>query len=147
MNTNNNDTLTRRDKLMLEGYKALNVWNCQQSQDHLTFDKVFMPVVVGAPILALAQRDDDKTELGLLILAGGLGLLIFWFFRNLRSRMRMYETFKLFSAIEVELKFEVQQRMRDAIDKSRLPRDFTLKIWFFAAAVLLYLVSICMMLH
>lgn len=129
--------LNRYDQLMIEGYRSLGEWNCQQSEDHLTFDKVFMPVIIGAPILALNQ---GEIRIATFTLVGGVLLLLFWFFRNLRSKMRIYETFNMMNDIEKELKFDARTRLRDKIDNSRLPSDFGLKKWFFGFAVAFYLV-------
>ena len=134
--TDENTKLSYEHK-MLEGYKGLNLWQCQESQDHINFDRIFMPLLIGAPIYALVQAGDDQRH-QTFILIGGFILLLFWLFRNLRIQHRMLSGFKVLNEVECELKFNVRRRFRDKIDASHLPKDFTLKVWFGYATSLFY---------
>lgn len=135
--TDKNTTLSYEHK-MLEGYKGLNLWQCQESQDHINFDRIFMPLLIAAPMYALLQADGHQ-GLQTLIVAGSSILLLFWILRNLRIQHRMLSGFKVMNEVECKLNFNVRRRFRDEIDKSKMPRDFTLKYYFAGCTFVFYL--------
>lgn len=133
--TDENTKLSYEHK-MLEGYMGLNQWQCQSSQDHLNYDRILMPLLVGAPIYALSSEVNNWVKT--FILLGGFLLLLFWILRNERSKMRIGRGWEVLNEVEEELGFSVRRRFRDKIDASRVPRDFTLKVCFGYATSLFY---------
>ena len=152
MNDKENDTnsLTRTEQLKLEGYKALNQYGCQMSQDHLSVDRIFMPLLLVPAFLVLTSEDVQKAGKleASLILGAGVLLLVFWTLRNWRSKKRLYAIWDILPSIERQLKFAAHRTLRKCMKKrprSRFwllrrlpPRDFALKFAFAGIAALLY---------
>ena len=158
MNETDNEkcSLNKKEQLLIEGYKALNQYGCQMSQDHLSVDRIFMPLLLAPPVFVLTSKDVQNAGklAASLILGGGVLLLVFWTLRNWRSKKRLYAIWDILPSIERQLEFEAHRTLRKCMNKrpcSRFwllrrlpPRDFTLKNLFgglalaFYGAILLY---------
>ena len=49
--------LTRKEQLEIEGYKALMQYGVQLSQDHLNYDRIFMPLTFVPAYFVLTSLD------------------------------------------------------------------------------------------
>ena len=156
------DSLTRKEQLEIEGYKSLTQYGCQMSQDHISTDRVMIPLSLAPAIWVLrplnGQFDDNWAKT--FILLGGASLIVFWMFRNGRSEKRLYAIWDILRLIEAPLGFEAhlmlkrfmetmeydngRWRERQSHDPKLPPRDFKLKEYFgrfalaFYGAILLY---------
>ena len=149
-------SLNKKEQLLIEGYKALNQYGCQMSQDHLSVDRIFMPLSLAPAYYVLTQPNGeiDSKAVESLILFGGVVFIVFWMLRNWRSKKRLYAIWDILPSIERQLKFAAHRTLRKCMNKrpsSRFwllrrlpPRDFTLKSLFgwltlaFYGAILLY---------
>ena len=148
--TDNENSLNKKEQFLIEGYKALNQYGCQMSQDHLSVDRIFMPLVLAPPVFVLTSKDVQSASklAASLILGGGVLLLVFWTLRNWRSKKRLYAIWDILPSIERQLKFAAHRTLRKCMNKRRRsrfwllrrlpPRDFTLKFIFAGIAALLY---------
>ena len=139
--------LTPKQQLLIEGYKALMQYGCQMSQDHLSVDRIFMPLSLVPAYFVLTSL--DVREAGwpaevLIWCAGGL-LLWFWHSRNKRSAARLNEIWDTLCCIEKCLGFAAYSRVHAALnpDKQYEPkppprRDFEVKRIFACIAGLVY---------
>ena len=133
---------------LIEGYKALMQYGCQISQDHLNYDRILMPISLIPAFLVLTSPDVHCAGklAASLILGGGFALLLFWLFRNLRSRKRIYKVWETLCCIEKKLEFEAYSIVHKTM-KTRWPlADFTLKFVFIGMAILLYIAVFVMVL-
>ncbi len=137
---NEKDSQDPKEHLKLEGYKALMQYGCQMSQDHLNYDRILMPLSLVPAFLVLTSPDVHCAGklAASLILGGGFALLLFWFFRNLRSRKRLYKTWDTLSCIEKDLGFAAYTIVHDTMKPWWPLRDFTLKIIFAVVGLALY---------
>ena len=133
---------------LIEGYKALMQYGVQLSQDHLNYDRIFMPLSLIPAFLVLTSPDVHCAGklAASLILGGGFVLLLFWFFRNLRSRKRLYKVWETLCCIEENLEFEAYTKVHKTMKPWWPLRDFTLKFVFFGMALLLYIAVFVMVL-
>lgn len=148
--TNNEKSLNKKEQLQIEGYKALNQYGCQLSADHLSTDKVLMPLSLGPALWVLSSPVGKIPSQWAesLILVGGVLLLVFWTLRNWRSKKRLYAIWDNLRLIERQLKFAAHRTLNKCMNKRRSsrfwllrrlpPRDFTSKFLFAAFAVLFY---------
>ncbi|MDE0297271.1 MAG: hypothetical protein OXN17_01395 [Candidatus Poribacteria bacterium] len=148
MNTRENDTnsLTRTEQLKLEGYKALNQYGCQMSQDHISTDRVMIPLSLAPALWVLIplkgefENNWDKT----FVLLGGASLIVFWRLRNWRSGKRLSAIWDILRLMEYQLWFAAYRTLKSYMDDPRYerlgnpPRDFQLKVWFAWFALLFY---------
>ena len=153
---NEKSSLNKKEQLLIEGYKALNQYGCQMSQDHLSVDRIFMPLSLAPAYYVLTQPNGeiDSKAVESLILFGGVVFIVFWMLRNWRSKKRLYAIWDILPSIERQLEFEAHRTLRKCMDKPRCsrfglgwitpPRDFTLKSLFgwltlaFYGVILLY---------
>ena len=142
------DSLTRKEQLQIEGYKSLTQYGCQMSQDHISTDRVMIPLSLAPAIWVLrplnGQFEDNWAKT--LILLGGVSLIVFWIYRNRRSEKRLNAIWDILRLIEAPLGFEAhlmlkrfmetmeldngRWRERQSHDRKPPPRDFTLKKYF-----------------
>ena len=128
----------------------LNQGQCQESQDHINFDRIFMPLLLAPPVFVLTSEDVQNAGkvAASLILGGAVLLLVFWTLRKWRSKKRKYGIWDILPSIERHLKFASHRTLGKCMNKRRrsrfwllrrlLPRDFTLKFTFAGIAALLY---------
>ena len=130
---------------LIEGYKALMQYGCQLSGDHINYDRIFMPLSLVPAFLVLSSPDIQNSgkQAELSILSGGFLLLLFWFFRNIRSQKRLYKTWETLCCIEKCLGFAAYTIVQDTMKTSWRPADFTLKFIFGVVVALGYIVLFC----
>ena len=146
---NEKGPLTRKEQLQIEGYKALLHYGCQMSADHISTDRVMIPLSLAPALWVLrplnGQFDDNWAKT--FILLGGYWLIGFWMLRNQRSEKRLYAIWDILPLIEKDLGFKAFQTLKLFMDTRefrdgrfrRLPsRDFTLKKWFGRLALAFY---------
>ena len=155
MNETDNEkcSLNKKEQLLIEGYKALMQYGCQMSQDHISTDRIMVPLSLAPALLALAPPYEHIPSplARTLILAGGVILVEFWKRRNKRNERRLYAIWDVVSLIEKQFGFQayrtVQLNMNAWLcDDGRFqkpPRhDFTLKKWFGWIALVFYVVGV-----
>lgn len=145
-------------KHLTEGYKALTQYGCQLSADHISTDRIMIPLSLAPALFVLAPQNDMVYSklAATLMLSGGVVFLWFWWQRNLRNEKRLHAIWDILRSIEGQLGFEayleLQRYMNTMVyDKgqerwrkltrcdSKLPRhDFTLKKNFVMLASLFY---------
>ena len=112
MSENDNDacdpTCQQKKEWQIEGYKALMQYGIQMSQDHVMFDRIFMPVSLAPAYAIIASSDSsmiqvDRTGKIALCLAAILFLWM-WHVRNRRSQARLYKVWKTVGCIERDSK-------------------------------------------
>ena len=138
---------------LIEGYKSLTQYGCQMSQDHISTDRVMMPLSLAPALWVLAPPNGpiDGKLAETLILLGGTVFIVFWMLRNWRSGKRLHAIWDILRLIEVKLGFETYLILDRFMDGSLFikgrpkgqskitpPRDFTLKKWFGWAALAFY---------
>lgn len=127
-----------KDLLQIEGYKALNQYGCQMSQEHLSFDRIFMPLSLAPVYFVLVPRDEPISKfVEILILLGGIFFIWIWRLRNRRSEKRLYAIWDILRGIEYKLGFAAHRTLKECMDNPfdaqfRKPpmRDFKVKKWF-----------------
>ncbi len=137
-------------KHLIEGYKSLTQYGCQMSADHISTDRIMIPVSLAPAFFVLAPQNVEITNqwAETLILMGGISLILFWMFRNSRSKKRLYAIWDILRLIETKLGFEAYLRLLNLM-KTRAchrfwlgrilpPSDFTLKFWFGVFALAFY---------
>lgn len=140
-------------KHLIEGYKSLTQYGCQMSQDHISTDRVMMPLSLAPALWVLAPPNGpvDGKLAETLILLGGVVFIVFWMLRNWRSGKRLHAIWDILRLIEVKLGFEAYLTLdrfmngslfveRRSNEQSTItpPRDFTLKKWFGWVALAFY---------
>ena len=129
------------------GYKALNQYGCQMSQEHLSIDRIFMPLSLAPALWVLAPPNEaiENKFVESLILLGGMFFIGFWILRNWRSRKRLYAIWDILRGIEYKLGFAAHRTLKECMDnpfdaqfRKRPPRDFRLKNWFGGIAMGFY---------
>ena len=137
---NEKDSQDPKEHLKLQGYNALIQYGCQMSADHLNYDRILMPISLAPPLLVLIPSNERNISQWAesCILAGGVLLLAFWVFRNIRSRARLYNVWETVISIEKDLGFPAVKKVLDATNKLWVPRDFTLKFIFAGLAAVFY---------
>lgn len=152
-----NNSLTPEQQLQIEGYKSLSEYGCQMSQDHISTDRVMIPLSLAPAFFVLAPpTEHDVSYIAkVFILLGGTSLIVFWMLRNKRSEKRLYAIWDTLRLIEERLGFKAHRAVQQFMESrwlrdngrfdKRLPlRDFTLKKrfgWFglgFYVFVLIY---------
>ena len=123
--------MTEQQELTLEGYRTLSFWNKHDAQAVLSFDKIFLPVSVGASALSLAN---DASKF-IFVYPGIVLLLSFWFLLSLRYRERIHQRFDVMKEIEIHLGFHAHSLLDD--DDMKTPRDQTSRTIFYIVAVIL----------
>ena len=134
-------SLTRKEKLGIEGYKALMQYGCQMSADHISTDRVMIPLSLAPALLVLAPPNEGIASnwAETWILLGGFVFTTFWMLRTRRSEKRLYAIWDILRLIEGALGFEAHLTLQAFMDDPILYggrfrrwtyRDFTLKEWF-----------------
>ena len=102
------DSLTRKEQLEIEGYKSLTQYGCQMSQDHISTDRVMIPLSLAPAIWVLRPLNGQFNDnwANSFILLGGVVFIAFWMLRNRRSEKRLYAIWDILRLIEVPLGFE-----------------------------------------
>ena len=112
MTENDNDecdlTCQQKKEWQIEGYKALMQYGIQMSQDHVMFDRIFMPVSLAPAYAIIASSDSsmiqvDHTGQIALCLAAILFLWM-WHVRNRRSQARLNKVWETVGCIERDTK-------------------------------------------
>ena len=85
-------SLNKKEQLLIEGYKSLTQYGCQMSQDHISTDRVMIPLSLAPALWVLAPPNGaiDGKAAETLILLGGIVFIVFWMLRNWRSEKRLY---------------------------------------------------------
>lgn len=141
------NALTSKQQLKIEGYKTLMQYGIQMSQDHVSIDRIFMPLSL-VPAYILFTSSDIK-EAGiiaeLVVWSTGILLLLFWHLRNWRSRERLYMIWDTISYTETCLEFAVFSKVHDYMNaETTFPlRDFAIKVFFFLITIWGYLAILC----
>ncbi len=123
--------MTEQQELILEGYRNLSFWNKHDAQAVLSFDKIFLPVSVGASALSLAN---DALKF-IFVYPGIVQLLSFWFLLSLCYRERIHQRFDVMKEIEIHLGFHAHSLLDD--DDMKTPRDQTSRTLFFGVALII----------
>ncbi len=140
---------SERDQLLIEGYKSLTQYGCQLSADHISTDRIMIPLSLAPAIWVLRPLNGeiDDSWAKTLILVGGFGFIVFWMLRNRRSEKRLYAIWDILRLIEVPLGFEAHLTLKLFMEDPDLYngrfrrwtfRDFTLKTCFGVAALVFY---------
>ena len=134
-------SLNKKEQLLIEGYKALNQYGCQMSQDHLSVDRIFMPLSLAPAIWVLRPLNgpiDDNWAKSFILLGGRL-LIGFWMLRNWRSGKRLSAIWDILRLIKEQLGFKAYRTLKTFMGDPDLYngrfrrwtfRDFTLKTCF-----------------
>ena len=142
---------------LIEGYKVLTQYGCQLSADHISTDRIMIPLSLAPAFFVLAPQNGKIASqwAETLILVGGVVFIWFWHQRNLRNEKRLHAIWDILRLIEAQLGFEAYltlQRFMDTMvyDNGRwrkltpkdkpLKHDFTLKKHFARFACVFYLV-------
>lgn len=132
---------------LIEGYKALMQYGVQLSQDHLNYDRIFMPLTFVPAYFVLTSL--DVREAGwpaeVLIWCAGPVLLLFWHHRNLRSQDRIYKLWDTVACIEKRLCFVAYSTVHDYMNESTTRPDFKLKAMFAKGVGVMYVLVLCYM--
>ena len=54
---NEKNSLTRKEQLQIEGYRSLTEYGCQMSQDHISTDRVMIPLSLAPALWVLAPTE------------------------------------------------------------------------------------------
>lgn len=102
------DPLTRKEQLQIEGYKALMQYGCQMSADHISTDRVMIPLSLAPALWVLAPPNGpiNSKVAQSLILLGGVVFIWSWMRRNSRSERRLSAIWDILREIERQLGFE-----------------------------------------
>ena len=145
-------TPAQKVQAQLEGYKELNAWGRMYAESYLLVDRVFVPLILGAPVAAFHYFEKNP-RLRLTLLLGGILLLFFWIFRSAHAKAKRDAILALLNKIEGEdkLDFLGHQWVYDKTQKDGwIPQwlgDLWLKFWFFCIMLLVYLILIYMTLE
>ena len=150
--------MTRKEQLIIEGYKSLAQYGCQLSADHISTDRIMIPLSLAPAFYILAPPNGEiASKLAeTLILLGGILFIVFWMLRNRRSEKRLSAIWDILRSIEAPLGFEAYLMLKRFMDTMvydngrwrepqshdpKLPRrDFVLKEYFGWAAIGFYVV-------
>ena len=137
--TTSNDELTRKDLLLLEGYRNLSAWNHHDGQAVLAFDKIFIPLSLGAPILT--RLSEKAFEFRVPILIASIILLVAWFFLSMRYRDSQSIRFDLMRCIERKLNpnrddFRPGEEYAERNPNRKWPKDRHIRQGFFFIALM-----------
>ncbi len=142
---------------LIEGYKALTQYGCQLSADHISTDRIMIPLSLAPALLVLSPPNGEIVSrwAETLILLGGVVFIWFWHHRNLRNEKRLHAIWDILRLIEAQLGFEAYltlQRFMDTMvydngrwrkltpnDQKQPKSDFTLKKYFAGFAFAFYL--------
>ncbi len=89
-----------KEQIILEAYKDLSAWNQQDAQTVGAFDKIFLPVVIGGFVAALATNNHHYAFFGKLL------LWALWLLLSDRYKKRIEKRFCIMKNIERNLDFE-----------------------------------------
>ena len=82
--------MTRKEKLRIEGYKSLTQYGCQLSADHISTDRIMIPLSLAPALLVLAPQNGHVSGFAkTMILVAGVFLILFWMYRNRRNAKRL----------------------------------------------------------
>ena len=131
-------SLNKKEQLQIEGYKSLTQYGCQMSQDHISTDRVMIPLSLAPAIWVLRPLNGpiDDNWAKTFILLGGCLLIGFWMLRNWRSGKRLSAIWDISRLIEVQLGFKAYRTLKTFMADplyerlGKPPRDFQLKKWF-----------------
>ena len=118
------------EQMTLEGYKNLSSWNERDKQTVASFDRLFLPVTIGAWAIALAKY----SEYFIHVYIGSWLLSTFWVFLSWRYWDRQNDRFRVMKKIECCLGFKAHLLISDEL---KSPRDITLRWWFYAITMIL----------
>ena len=153
---NEKNSLTRKEQLQIEGYRSLTEYGCQMSQDHISTDRVMIPLSLAPALWVLAPPNGEIASqwAETLILVGGIVFIVFWMLRNSRSERRLSGIWDILRSIETQLGFEAYLTLNQFMEawlfhrrrflKKRFriekppKRDFQLKKYFAYVALVFY---------
>lgn len=134
---------------LIAGYNSLTQYGCQLSADHISTDRIMIPLSLAPAFFVLAPQNGEIAGqfAETLILVGGVVFILFWRSRNLRNEKRLYAIWDILRLIEKELGFEAYRTLKFFMDahlfekgRWRKPpmHDFKLKKRFGHAAIVFY---------
>ena len=123
-------SMSAEQQMTLEGYKDLSSWNGRDKQTTTAFDRLFLPVTIGAWAVSLVKYDAYFTH---VYIGGGL-LLAFWILLSWRYYRRISDRFLAMKEIEYCLGFKAHGRLSDNLGA---PKDISLRIWFYIVTMLI----------
>ena len=122
--------MTVQHQRALVGYKELSSWNDRDVQSMVTFDKIFLPITIGAWGLSLARATASFVYVYIVTWL----LLTFWVFLSWRYRERIEQRFCVMKKIEQDSGFAAHGLLCNNL---KAPRDVTLRwIFYLVVAVL-----------
>ena len=101
-------TCQQKKEWQIEGYKALMQYGIQMSQDHVMFDRIFMPVSLAPAYAIIASSESSMIQVGrtgqFALCIAAILFLWTWHVRNRRSQARLYKVWKTVGCIERDSK-------------------------------------------
>ena len=141
---NMEDSTPNPDRL-LEGYRDLSAWGRMYAESYLLIDRVFMPVILGVPVVAFHYFENAPIQ-RTLVLAGGALLLLFWILRSKHAKIKRDGILWMLNRIEDELTFWGHHCVYIKTRKHRIFStwlgDIWLKFWFFCIMLVVYVLLI-----
>ena len=128
--SNEHRPMNAKEQMTLERYKDLSSWNDRDKQTIVSFDRLFLPVTIGAWALSLAKYD----EYFIHVYIGSLLLLTFWMLLSWRYWERMSDRFRIMNKIECGLGFQTHGKLSDNLASLR---DIELRWWFYSITMVL----------
>lgn len=105
--------MTRKEKLIIEGYKSLTQYGCQLSADHISTDRIMIPLSLAPALLVLAPQNGHVSGFAkTMILVAGVFLILFWMYRNRRNAKRLSAIWDILRLIEAQLGFEAHIKLK-----------------------------------
>ena len=117
------------EKYSIEGYKDLSSWNAQDAQAVLSFDKIFIPVIITGLAASLGKYPTTYPY----AYVGGWLLLTYWIFLSWRYRTRQVQRFHIMKVTELCLGFSAGRLLKD---RDWPPRDIHLRWGFYYVVVI-----------
>ena len=128
--SNEHRPMNAKEQMTLERYKDLSSWNDRDKQTIVSFDRLFLPVTIGAWAISLAKYSDYFIH----VYIGSSLLLTFWILLSWRYWERMSDRFSIMKKIERGLDFQRQGTLSDNLASLR---DIELRWWFYAVTMIL----------
>lgn len=131
------ESMTQEEK-WIEDYKSLTFWNKHDNDAVISFDRIFIPVILGLPVYAM--RHDSSSIVSLFGFTAGLFLLITWGLLSLRYRWAIDRRYELLRQREKQIGLKAHLAYYEINKQRSWPlRDRWVRLIFFCIVFPTYL--------
>lgn len=133
---NNNDNLSKKELLQIEGYRGLLQYGCQVSQDHTHYNRILLPLSFVPAVLLLTSEVLQQLDMTLainlwrqmVIWMAGPTILTFWASRYKRTQDRLVQVLRTIREIEYRLGFAAIDTVEDRMEKQSKAPKYSISI-------------------